>query len=114
MYSSCKIIVLWAAVACTSPSFNPKAFDTFLSERQLSNGSLASAGNLTVDLGYEIYQGVPNKTTGLNDYWGIRHAAPRTGHLRWQPPQLPAVNRNQVLPATTLAQNCPQSPPAPL
>ena len=50
----------------------------------------------------------------LTEDHSIRYAAPPTGSLRWQPPQTPAVNRAQVLPANTLEQNCPQSPDSPI
>lgn len=44
----------------------------------------------------------------------IRYAAPPTGPLRWQPPQAPSVDRDQILRGDTLPQNCPQSPQAPI
>jgi hypothetical protein len=81
--------------------------------------------SLQVDLGYEIYQGVANSSTGLNTYKGqdstitqlhlankcrIRFAAPPIGSLRWQAPQPPASNRSSVITASSFASQCPQSP----
>ena len=43
----------------------------------------------------------------------IRFAAPPTGLLRWQSPQVPSVDRSQILRGDTLPQNCPQSPQSP-
>ncbi|KAG8158009.1 hypothetical protein KVR01_012281 [Diaporthe batatas] len=62
-----------------------------------------------VDLGYAIYEGITNASTGLNTFKGIRYAAPPTGPLRWQPPQLPALNRTSVQPALSYGPICPQS-----
>ncbi|KAH0282528.1 carboxylesterase type B [Aureobasidium namibiae CBS 147.97] len=64
---------------------------------------------LSVDLGYEIYEGYNNQTTGLNIWRGIRFAASPTGSLRWQAPQVPAENRSQIIQATSYAPFCPQS-----
>ena len=107
-------LLFWAIVAAATPRFVPIVFGNVNSKRQLSANSSSSGSNdLVVDLGYEIYQGVSNKTTGLNDFWGVRYAAPPIGNMRWQPPQVPAMNREKVLQADTLAQNCPQSQNAP-
>lgn len=110
-------ITLVASTAAT-PSYNPRAFNGVLSKHQTSgtpsSGDNASSSNLVVDLGYEQYQGVANQTTNLTNWKGIRYAAPPIGSLRWQPPQTPAINRSQILPADTLPQRCPQSPKAPL
>jgi len=107
-----------AAVALATPAHNARAFDSVLRKRQTS-GNLALSGNasssnLLVDLGYEQYIGVANETTNLTTWKGIRYAAPPTGSLRWQPPQVPVVSRSQILPGDTLPQNCPQSPRAPI
>lgn len=50
----------------------------------------------------------------LTGGYRIRYAAPPTGSNRWQPPQPPAINRAQVLPADNLPQRCPQSPDSPI
>ena len=42
-------------------------FDAALRSRQSTGGS---SSNLTVDLGYEIYQGYLNSTSGLNIWKG--------------------------------------------
>ena len=70
------------------------------------------APSLTVDLGYEVYQGYYNTTSYLNEYKGIRYAQDTSGSNRWQPPQTPLTNRNQTFPATAFPQRCPQSPQA--
>ncbi|MCJ1457356.1 hypothetical protein MMC28_007724 [Mycoblastus sanguinarius] len=101
-----------AATASATHYFNSKAFDSALTKRQSSGN--ASSSDLVVDLGYELYQGVANSSTGLNIWKGIRYAAPPIGSLRWQPPHAPAVNRTQVLPGDTLPQRCPQSPLSPI
>ena len=101
--------VALAAIASSTATYSHKAFDSVLSKRQSSGRS----SSLVVDLGYEQYMGVANASTGLNTWKGIRYAAPPTGSLRWQPPQAPAVSREQILPANDLPQNCPQSPEAP-
>ncbi|KAF2651659.1 alpha/beta-hydrolase [Lophiostoma macrostomum CBS 122681] len=76
-------------------------------------GAYASrlASNLTVDLGYSIYKGVYNETTGLGVWKGIRYAAAPIGDLRWRAPQPPIVSRN-VTSATTFASNCPGTYPS--
>ncbi|KUJ07904.1 alpha/beta-hydrolase [Mollisia scopiformis] len=66
------------------------------------------AQRLTVDVGYGVYTGVTNSTTGLNIWKGIRYAAPPTGALRWQAPQAPTTNRTIVI-ASTFGPACPQS-----
>ncbi|KAH8680007.1 carboxylesterase type B [Tricladium varicosporioides] len=74
---------------------------------------LASLGwgvPLQVDLGYSIYKGVSNATTGLTTFKGIRYAAPPLGALRWQAPQSPALNRSSVIDASDFGPICPNSP----
>lgn len=90
-----------------SPSYNSRPFVSFLARREaLSNTSTAA---LEVDLGYERYQCVADSSTGLNTFKGIRFAAPPTGSRRWQPPTMPQVNRDQLIPADALPERCPQS-----
>ncbi|KAL3418592.1 carboxylesterase [Phlyctema vagabunda] len=48
-------------------------------------------GKLTVDLGYAKYRGV-HVGHGINEWLGIRFAAPPLGDLRWRAPQPPLVN----------------------
>jgi hypothetical protein len=95
-------------------------------------GAYASrlTSNLTVDLGYSIYKGVHNETTGLDVWKGyvsilwllshvylflsayrIRYAAAPIGDLRWKAPQTPVISRN-VTSATTFASNCPGTYPS--
>lgn len=71
--------------------------------------STAAATSLEVDLGYQVYRGVFNPVTGLNNWYGIRFAAPPTGPLRWQAPQPPAPNRTLVAEATTFGPSCMQN-----
>ncbi|CAI6243033.1 unnamed protein product [Periconia digitata] len=74
-------------------------------------GPLAYQSNSTlqVDLGYAIYEGIANTSTGLNTFKGIRFAAPPVGSLRWQPPQPPIVNRTSIQKAGSYSAQCPQS-----
>ncbi|MCJ1308449.1 hypothetical protein MMC25_002102 [Agyrium rufum] len=67
-----------------------------------------SNDNLTVDLGYAVYQGVANSSTGLNTWKGVRFAAPPVGSLRWQVPQLPSSDRS-VQQAIDFDFHCPQN-----
>jgi carboxylesterase type B len=69
--------------------------------------------SLTVDLGYEIYQGHYNATTDLNEYRGIRYAQDTSGTNRFQPPKHPLTNRNRTIQANAYPLNCPQSSNAP-
>lgn len=88
-----------------------------LAQAVLVAGSEATTGvsaNLTVDLGYEIYQGYYNASTSQNVWQGIRYAAPALGQNRFKAPQPPTVNRRQVISATTLPPRCPQGPQAPM
>jgi carboxylesterase type B len=71
-----------------------------------------NTGSLTVDLGYEIYEGRLNTTTNLNTWLGIRYAASPTGSLRWQKPQPPAINRDSVIQAVKYTSICYQAPDA--
>ncbi|KAK6005765.1 hypothetical protein QM012_007407 [Aureobasidium pullulans] len=94
-----------AAVPVSQP------FEHFKAKRQSSNST--SNSNLEVDLGYEVYEGYTNQTTGINIWRGIRFAAPPVGSLRWQEPQPPAENRSQVIQANSFAPQCPQSSDSP-
>ncbi|KAL8724491.1 MAG: hypothetical protein Q9166_007925 [cf. Caloplaca sp. 2 TL-2023] len=101
------VILYVLALASASPTYNPRPFDSFLNRRQTTGNASSTAPE--VDLGYERYRGVADVRTGLNTFLGIRFAAPPTGPMRWQPPAAPQLNRNEVLPADTLPQRCPQS-----
>ncbi|KAM0304066.1 hypothetical protein ACHAO8_011453 [Botrytis cinerea] len=65
---------------------------------------------LKVDLGYAVYQGSTNKSTGINTWRGIRFAAPPTGTRRWQRPEAPAIDRNATIQADRYGPVCYQSP----
>ncbi|KAF2640931.1 alpha/beta-hydrolase [Massarina eburnea CBS 473.64] len=64
---------------------------------------------LTVDLGYEVYQGVRDTNNSIDVFKGIRYAAPPLGNLRFAAPQLPATNRSSVQIATSNPPICPQT-----
>jgi hypothetical protein len=49
--------------------------------------------NLLVDLDYAKYNGVSG-ANGINQWLGVRYAAPPTGNNRFRAPQDPAVNTN--------------------
>ncbi|CZT50331.1 related to esterase [Rhynchosporium secalis] len=66
--------------------------------------------NLQVDLGYSIYEGFYNELSGVNEWQGIRFAAPPIGNLRWQAPQPPIFNRSTIIQASGIPDQCPQSP----
>ncbi|KAH7383590.1 carboxylesterase type B [Cadophora sp. MPI-SDFR-AT-0126] len=89
-------------------SFNPSPFDEALRRRQPTN---SNASSLQVDLGYSIYQGFYNEASNINEWKGIRYAAPPIGNLRWQAPQTPTINRSSIISASSIPYQCPQSPP---
>lgn len=60
---------------------------------------------LTVDLGYSKYQGVA-ADGGINQYLGMRFAAPPLGDLRFRAPADPVYN-GTVQPATSFGPTCP-------
>ena len=45
----------------------------------------------------------------LTEACSVRYAAPPVGKLRWQAPQVPAVNRSHVIQANAQPPLCPQS-----
>ena len=118
------ILVLHVALASVVDSSAlpySKPYHHLLDKRQSTNDT-----SLQIDLGYEIYKGVSNETTGLNTWKGlvcphhrdvrsllivhrIRFAAAPLGSLRWQAPQAPELNRSQVFQASSFASQCPQS-----
>jgi hypothetical protein len=59
----------------------------------LISESHAQQSNLLVDLGYAKYNGAAG-AKGINEWLGIRFAAPPTGNNRFREPQDPAVNTN--------------------
>ncbi|PSN69731.1 alpha/beta-hydrolase [Corynespora cassiicola Philippines] len=80
-----------------------------LSTRSNDFLSYNSNDSVEVDLGYAVYEGVANASTGLNTFKGIRFAAPPLGSLRWQPPQPPHTNRTSIQSAAEYGPQCPQS-----
>jgi carboxylesterase type B len=69
----------------------------------------SSNSSLEVDLGYSVYRGVNNATSQLNNWRGVRFAAPPTGQLRWQLPQAPRSDRSSPIDASQYAPTCYQS-----
>ncbi|KAG4439449.1 hypothetical protein IFR05_005061 [Cadophora sp. M221] len=99
---------IFAALAFASASFaslNPRPFDEAPKRRQSTNPY-----SLQVDLGYSIYEGFYSETSGVNEWRGIRYAAPPTGNLRWQAPQAPDLNRSNIISASGIPYQCPQAP----
>ncbi|KAG9185806.1 hypothetical protein G6011_07137 [Alternaria panax] len=94
------LVTLSVAVAALPQS---QPFREVLRKRQDTTNNA-----LEVDLGYGVYQGSRNTSTGLNTWRGIRFAAPPTGSLRWQRPQAPSVNRTSTVSADTYGPQCPQ------
>ena len=57
----------------------------------LVSKSHAEATGLFVDLGYSKYNGFVGQG-GINQWWGIRYAAPPVGELRFRAPEDPVPN----------------------
>ncbi|MCJ1373276.1 hypothetical protein MMC20_004504 [Loxospora ochrophaea] len=101
--------ILLLATVLARPYGETRVPDLQLTKRQTPGDS----SSVTVDLGYEVYQGISNASNGLNSFLGMRYAAPPTGTLRWQAPQAPTSNRSETLPANALPPRCPQNYDAP-
>src|ERR1700733_11735279 len=56
----------FAVLAAATPSYNARPFVASLENRQSQNIN----SSLQVDLGYDVYQGVANTSTGLNTWKG--------------------------------------------
>jgi carboxylesterase type B len=97
-------IVALCYIAVASP-FNPRPFDGVLQKREADSTN----SSLQVDLGYSIYEGVANTTSGINIWKGIRFAAAPIGSLRFQEPQPPTINRTSIISAASFGSQCPQS-----
>jgi hypothetical protein len=87
------------------PQYDPDPYGGTLLARQTSPDDFSS---LQVDLGYGIYQGYNNASSGLNLWKGIRFAEPPTGSRRWQAPRAPQAARQAVVQANRFGQTCPQ------
>lgn len=59
---------LGAASLAASAAVPAQPFEHFNAKRQSSN--VTSSSNLEVDLGYEVYEGFTNQTTGINIWRG--------------------------------------------
>jgi hypothetical protein len=99
------LAVIAASSLTLATPFDPQPFSNALRKRQ---STTTNSSNLQVDLGYSIYEGFHNQTSGINQWSGIRFAAPPTGKLRWQAPQAPEVNRSIVIQAHGIPHECPQ------
>jgi carboxylesterase type B len=100
-------LAVFAGSLASATPFNPRPFDGVIQRRQATTNS----SSLQVDLGYSIYGGSYNDTNNVNEWKGIRYAAPPIGGLRWQAPQAPLVNRSSVINASAIPNQCPQSDP---
>ncbi|KAF2713806.1 alpha/beta-hydrolase [Pleomassaria siparia CBS 279.74] len=103
------VVLLWQSLAFSLAVPIVAAFplaQPFEPIKRQANGSTAS---LQVDLGYAVYEGVASCSSRVNTFKGIRFAAPPVGLLRWQAPQVPPINRSQVISASTFGSPCPQS-----
>ncbi|EXJ90227.1 carboxylesterase 2 [Capronia coronata CBS 617.96] len=102
-------LILGTCAARPKLEYNPVPFTAALQARQSTQNSSTS---LRIDLGYDVYEGIANRTSRLNIWRGIRYAAPPTGSNRWQAPTAPPQNRSSVLSAGSFAPICPQGPDA--
>ncbi|KAI7583739.1 hypothetical protein D0869_10768 [Hortaea werneckii] len=59
-----------------------------------------------VDLGYSKYEGLRLEPAFVNQWLGMRFAAPPTGDLRWRAPQPAPLNDTEVLSATSFGATC--------
>ena len=60
------VVLLFAQACVAVPAHSFRAYDAALQARQASN----SSASLQIDLGYSIYEGVANASTGLNVWKG--------------------------------------------
>lgn len=63
---SLSLVLVFAQTCLAIPTHSLQAYDAALQARQSSN----SSASLQVDLGYSIYEGVANASTGLNIWKG--------------------------------------------
>lgn len=69
----CWLTLGWTAVAAAAPSYSALPFAAVVEKRQ----SQTVNGSLQIDLGYAVYQGVANTTTGLNTWKGYDGRTPQ-------------------------------------
>ncbi|KAL2111725.1 hypothetical protein VUR80DRAFT_9446 [Thermomyces stellatus] len=72
--------------------------------------AMSQDASLDVDLGYGIYRGYHNDSTGLDAWRGIRYAAPPIRSPRWQAPTAPEPAEG-VIQADEFGSSCPQAAP---
>lgn len=105
-----KIYLLLATLlALASCGYTHLRENPYKSAYRIQKRATGNSTGLQVDLGYSIYNGYTNTSSGLNIWKGIRFAASPTGANRWQAPQPPVANRSQIFNASTFASQCPQS-----
>lgn len=71
MYPSAIVLLLCIRItvlSASTPHYDNRVYDSVIRKRQSSGNS--TQGNLVVDLGYGQYEGVANRTTGLNTWLG--------------------------------------------
>ncbi|KAL5117487.1 hypothetical protein ACEQ8H_004652 [Pleosporales sp. CAS-2024a] len=88
-----QLVVAVLALSSTTTAFSQSRPFKHVLRAQQDYGN----DSLTVDLGYGVYQGYFNSSTGINTWKGIRFAAPPIGGLRWQRPEAPSVNRTRII-----------------
>ncbi|KAI6871338.1 hypothetical protein KC323_g1925 [Hortaea werneckii] len=59
-----------------------------------------------VDLGYSKYEGLRLEPASVNQWLGMRFAAPPTGDLRWRAPQPALMDDTEILSATRFGATC--------
>ncbi|KAI7285258.1 hypothetical protein KC345_g1846 [Hortaea werneckii] len=59
-----------------------------------------------VDLGYSKYEGHRLESAAVNQWLGMRFAAPPPGDMRWRAPQPAPVNDTEFLSATSFGATC--------
>ncbi|KAK4503862.1 hypothetical protein PRZ48_004777 [Zasmidium cellare] len=72
--------------------------------------------NPVIDLGYAVYEGLHNATSGINSWYGLRYAQAPVGELRWQAPvDIEAKNNysaSRTMDASQPGPSCVQGYPA--
>lgn len=106
------VIFFVAGALATLPNFDPHPYAQFESGSTVAVNATTSAKDpLLVDLGYSVYRGYVDETSGLHTWRGIRFGQD-TRQYRWQPPRVPLINRTEVIDARTYGTTCPQAPNA--
>lgn len=99
------LIILWTFLISVRASCNLR-YQPYSSV--IKEAGTSDSNSLVVDLGYAVYQGFTNQDLGLNIWAGIRFAASTAGKNRWQAPQVPDIDRENVINAYAFGPICPQ------